>query len=318
MRGSDQIIFRAGGRDFTCADAVRAAEYRSALDPVREDTAAGMACQRYADEEGFELGPDEVESAANAYRTQHDLTTADDTEAWLEAHRLSLDDLSDWLARRLWRRRFVNQLHVITRDYRPDPDEVDSGLWPAVVFGDLLPGFERDFAARIAVRLAANHAANQPEWADDLAAMERLFLERCREALAASRLERELAVRGLSLMKVDVHLASFTSDAAAREAWLCVTQDGESLDEVCRRAGGEMQRLDLFLDELPQALQAPVLSAAPAHLIPPLRIDDRAVLCRVLAKQAPSMGDDRVRGRIETVLTERAIDDLIQRHIQWA
>ncbi len=318
MLGSDKVIFRAGGRDFTSADAVRAAEHRSALNPVRLQTSIGIACRQYADEEGFALDPDEVESAADAYRTEHDLTTADETEGWLEVHELSLDDFSAWLERRIWHRRFLIELPVIERDYRPEPVEVDNCLWPEIVFGDHLAGFKRDFAARVAVRLAANHAGSQPGWADDLTAMERQFLDRCREASATAHADRELAARGTTLMQLDLQLASFAAAGAAREAWLCVAQDGEPLEDVSRRAGADILASRLFLDELPEALRQPAMSVAPGELIAPLEIGGRMVVCRVLAKQDPSMDDPRVRGRIESALVDRAIDDLMQQHIRWA
>jgi len=317
MRASHQIVFRAGGRDFTYADAVRAAERRSAVDPARRDVREGLSCQRYAEDEEFELGPAEVESAADAYRTDRDLTTVDDTERWLNSYDLSLDDFSGWLERRLWRQRFLHVLPIVTRDYHPGPADVEDLLWPEIVFGDYLPAFVHGLAARVAILLSTDGGAAAPGWADDQPAMERLYLARCREATSEADLSRELTARHTSLVKLELQLASFDAAESAREAWLCVTQDGERLDEVSRRAGGILQDLRLFYDELPDALRQPALSAVPGEIIPPFELGARIVLCRVAAKQPPAIGDPDVRHRIESVLIDRATDDLIQRHIRW-
>jgi hypothetical protein len=310
-------MFRAGGRSFSPADVVRAAEDRSALGPVRLAIRAALACEQYAGEEGFALDPDDLESAANQYRADHDLTTAEDTERWLDDHELTLDEFSSWLERGHWRKRFENDLAVITRDCSPAAGDIDALVWPEVVFGGHLAGLARDLAARVAARLASDEGATQPAWADDTAEMERLFRERCRKAVAPGHVDRELAARAPSLIKLDVQLASFASAGAAREAWLCVTEDGEPLDEVSRRAGAELQQVRLFLDELPEPLRQPAQSAVPGDILPPLDIGDQAVVCRVSAKDRPTTRDVEVLRRIESALVDRAIDDLIRDHIRW-
>jgi len=317
MRASHQIVFRAGGRDFTYADAVRAAEQRAAIDPARRDAREGLSCQRYAEDEEFELGPAEVESAADAYRTERDLTTVDDTERWLNSYDLSLDDFSGWLERRLWRQRFLHTLPIITRDYLPRPDEVEALLWPELVFGGVLPALVRELAGRVAIRLSTDGDATAPGWADDQPAMERLYLARCREVTSEPHIDRELTARHTSLLRLELQLASFDAPEPAREAWLCVTQDGEPLADVSRRAGGKIEAIRLFYDELPDSLRQPALSAVPGDIIPPFEIGDRVAVCQVSAKVPPAIDDPDVRHRIESVLIERTTEDLIQRHIRW-
>ncbi len=317
MPGADQIIFRAGGRTFSCADAIRAADARSALGPVRQHVRLGLASQRYAGDEGFELGPSTLESAADSYRLEHDLTTADDTEAWLDQHGLAVDDLWSWLERGLWRERFLHDASIIIRDYAPEAAEIEMLVWPEVVFGDHLAGFERDLAARVAARLAQGGDSLPPGWADDLAGMERDFLSACSGAGSSHRIEREVEAQGPSLVRLDVQLASFPTEGSAREAWACATEDGESLDEVSRRAGGEIVRRRLFLDELPEALQPTAIAARQGEVLAPAEVGGRIVLCRVVAKDLPTEGEAEVRRRVESLLVARTTEDLIDRHIEW-
>ncbi len=43
-----------------------------------------------------------VAAAAEAFRYEHDLITAEETERWLEKRALSLDDFTDYFVRQYW------------------------------------------------------------------------------------------------------------------------------------------------------------------------------------------------------------------------
>jgi hypothetical protein len=320
MIGPDQIIFRAGGRAFTYRDALRAADHRGALEPARAHVRTGVACQRYADDEGFAMAQEDLDAASDSYRYDADLTTAEDTERWLGQHGLALDDFVAWLERRHWARRFEAQRSFITRHYVPGPGDVDNLLWPELVFGGFLESLAHDLAALVASRLAAGPVEGDPAWADDVAALHARFEER-RQALAAPEcVERECAARAQALVRFEVQLAAFASFDAAREAWLCGTEDGEPLGQVAGRGGGTFREQRVFLDELPAALQRAVASARPGELIRPVSCGDGGgvVVCRVSGKHPPEPGDHEVRERIESALLERGVEGLVREFIHWA
>jgi len=313
----ERILFLAGGREFTVRHVLSAADLRGELGSLRQSVREALACLRYAEDEGFELTADALDEAAETYRLDRDLTTAEDTERWLSRHALAVEDFSAWLERRAWRERFLPELDAILKDYPCSEEEVEALLWPEVVFGDHLAGFSRQLAARVATQMASGGWPTCDTWEDELGVMERTYGDMCAKALSQGHVERELSTQGALLLRVDVEMATFASAEAAREAWTCVSCDGEPLAEVAERAGAPLSRACLFLDDLPDALRQPAWSAVPGQVLPPAEDRDGVLVCRVLEKVAPSAADDDVKQRVEAVLLARATDDVIQAHVKW-
>jgi len=313
----DRVLFLAGDRAYTVRHVLSAADLRGGLGPLRQSVREALACLRYAEDEGFEMSDGALDDAAESYRSDRDLTTAEDTEGWLARHALTVEDFSAWLERRAWRQRFLPDLAAIMPDYACRDDEVEALLWPEVVFGDHLAGFSRQLAARVATQMASGGWPTCDTWEDELAVIERTYGDMCAKVLSKGNVERELSTQGALLLRVDMEMAVFTSAEAAREAWSCVSCDGEPLAEVAERAGAPLSRACLFLDDLPDALRQPAWSAAPGQVLPPVEDRDGVLVCRVLEKVAPSAADDEVRQRVEAVLLARATDDVIQAHVKW-
>ena len=61
-----------------------------------------MAAEAKADESDIELDDAAVAAAAEAFRYEHNLITAEETERWLEERGLSLDDFTDYFVRHYW------------------------------------------------------------------------------------------------------------------------------------------------------------------------------------------------------------------------
>jgi hypothetical protein len=312
-----RVLFLAGDRAYTVRHVLSAADFRGELVSLRQSVREALACLGYAEDEGFELTADTLDDAAETYRLDRDLTTAEDTERWLSRHALTVEDFSAWLERRAWRDRFLPDLAAIMQDYDASDDEVETLLWPEIVFGDHLAGFSRALAARVATQIASGAWPAGDTWEDELAVMERTYGDMCAKALSQGHVERELSTQGASLLRVNVEMATFASAEAAREAWTCVSCDGEPLVEVAERAGAPLSRACLFLDDLPDALRQPAWSAVPGQVLPPAEDRDGVLVCRVLEKVAPSAAADEVRQRVEAVLLTRATDDVIQAHVKW-
>jgi hypothetical protein len=106
----DLALFLAADRAFTVRQVLSAADFRGELAPVRQAAREGLACQRYGEDEAFETDLEDLNQAAEVYREDRDLTTAEDTEHWLAVHPHTVDDFSAWLERRAWRERFLPNL----------------------------------------------------------------------------------------------------------------------------------------------------------------------------------------------------------------
>ena len=139
----------------------------------------------------------------------------------------------------------------------------------------------------------------------------------CTRVVSQAHVERELTAQSALLLRVDVEMAVFGSAEAAREAWTCLSCDGEPLAEVAERVGAPLTRARVFLDDLPEALRQPAWSAVPGQVLRPVEDQGGMLVCCVLDKVAPSAADDEVRQRVEAILLARATDDVIQAHVKW-
>src|SRR6266446_1839720 len=90
--GFDLAVCACGEQEYTARDAIDAAIFRGELDVKWKELLHQVAAERRADE--LELEPDEsaISSAAEAFRYEYDLITAEETEAWLANRGLTLDD----------------------------------------------------------------------------------------------------------------------------------------------------------------------------------------------------------------------------------
>src|SRR5215468_2177833 len=75
----DLVVCMSGEQEYTARDAIDAAIFRDELE--------------------LELDESAISAAAEQFRYQHDLITAEETEAWLANRSLTLDDFSDHFAR---------------------------------------------------------------------------------------------------------------------------------------------------------------------------------------------------------------------------
>src|SRR5439155_1679373 len=79
--------------------AIDAAIFRGELDKKWEKFLHVVAAENRADELELDLDESEISAAAEAFRYQHDLITAEETETWLANRGLTFDDFSDYFTR---------------------------------------------------------------------------------------------------------------------------------------------------------------------------------------------------------------------------
>jgi hypothetical protein len=343
-----QVIFTAGGTPYTGADVVLAArawgDWRRLEDQVRQ----GLSCARHARAAGRPPARREVEAAADAFRAARGLFAAAETEAWLQRCGLSAESWMRYVRRDLLRRQAGGALAALVARYPVSQGRVDRhALVEGVCSGHLLRCAEKlagRAAAHERVRQeaalsadAAPPAEGSPAAAPDAGACDLLGSSRedCRQRLAAlSRVEesfrrfraqlltprtvcQQIAARHADWARVEVCAASFPDEGAAREAALCVREDGEDLAAVAARAGAEAQPERYYLEEIEPALRGPFLSARPGDLLGPLRWGGDYRLVRVLEKTLPSEADPELRHRAEQLLLQAALDREVANRVRW-
>src|SRR5438034_3733162 len=97
--GLDLVVCARGDQEYTARDAIEAAIFRGELDEKWNKFLDRVEAERRADELDLDLDESAISAAAEAFRYEHDLITAEETEAWLANRGLTFDDFSDYFAR---------------------------------------------------------------------------------------------------------------------------------------------------------------------------------------------------------------------------
>src|SRR5205809_4505703 len=95
----DLIVCTCGSRKYTPREAIDAALFRGELDSKWAEFLRCVESEKRADELDWDLDDDAIATSAEAFRYEHDLITAEETEAWLATRGITLDDFTDYFTR---------------------------------------------------------------------------------------------------------------------------------------------------------------------------------------------------------------------------
>jgi hypothetical protein len=322
------------GRDYAVADVAATALYISEWNGIERRAQAGAACLDRGDAQ--QPTDDEVSAAATAFRRARRLLSAEETEAWLARRGLTAGAWMRWVRADLARR----QAEGSGRPQEPEAGTVDaSALWAEALCSEAL--------ARAARRLAELLIA--PEPTDGRAAQElderpaepgplralgvdperarsmlevlparHFALEHLAErAVTSQALDERLRAHQTDWLAVDFRALVLREETVAREALLCVRDDGLAFEDVAQLAQVELTREHALLADAPASLQALLLSAGPGELVGPVERDGDVVLLIVDAKATPSIDDPEVRRRARTELLDRLLDRELTTRVRW-
>jgi hypothetical protein len=167
---------------------------------------------------------------------------------------------------------------------------------------------------RLAEGAAARAAASEALQEDDL---DRAFERLLADAVAHDILESLLGTRKADWLRVDCRTLVFDTEAAAREASLCVRDDGLALSEVASQAGVEIREHSLHLEDAQGELGKALLSARTGELLGPLPLADRFALVLVDDKVEPSLEDPEILRRVQEAARSRAIEREVVNRVTW-
>lgn len=284
------IAFSVGDTPVTVGDVLRAEHARGALQPVEELLAWKAACLAEADRLSLGVDEDAVDERSTAFRYERDLVAAEEIEAWLEARGLTPDEFQDHFA--------DGQLFSALRDQVAAPEGDTKTDWTALAaelhFSGAFPGHAVQHSRRLLV-WAASGATGEP----DPAELESAYQAACTALLTPAALAQELAGARLPLTLIDYESAEFDSVDAAREALLCIRDDGMALDEVTRESGFPHSRQESLAEDVPEDQREPLLWAPLGALQGPTAFGGVFRLWRVFARTEPRLTDPEVRRRVE-------------------
>lgn len=344
----DCAAFAFGETTITVGEVVRAAQFRNELQPSVSEVAWELACEEEAGRWNLEADSGAVEAMIGRFRYEKDLISAEEAEAWLESRGLSMDEFQDYFSRRYWRE---------TLEEKVIPDQVDHSrvlpeqlgllqidLLISGTFGPLATGLSRRLVARAAADAPADPGLLKAErarffertglepgglsawlksldrddgWLQGMLELEASYRLRCEAVLTPERLSHALAAARLPLTLIEVERVEFDSADAAREAHLCVRDDGLSLQEVARESRYPFERLELLAEDLPEDQRQKLLCAVIGEIQEPAPAGGVIHLSRVLRKTEPALADASVRSRVERRILDTYFSEAGAKDIRW-
>jgi hypothetical protein len=244
------------------------------------------ALSRAASSSPREVSDAELAEAEAQFRYERSLVAAEEMESWLERWELTVGE---------WRQYMRGNL----------PGGERAGWVEAVCSGAL----ERA-AGELAARAAAAEATGEPD-------LERAYNRFLVEAITPEALGSLLEVRKADWIRVDCRTLVLLTEGAAREAALCVRDDGMALAEVAAQAGVEMREHSLYLEDAADELGKALLSARTGELLGPVSLADRHALVLVDDKVEPTLDDPAILRRVQEAARRRAIEREVVNRVTW-
>lgn len=317
------MVFTVGPAQYRLSEIVQAARAWGDLDGLEEAARQGLACVKHAAETETLPTTAETDAAASEFRYDRDLITADETEAWLDRWGLSVESWTAYLERLLLRQRWADELPDLVSRHPVSQEEIAETLH---VEGLCSGQFGR-VAHKLAAGLAACERARDEGWlVEDAGATEdpmspaRLdaAIEQLRtHTVTPAAIRAEVAAHHLDWVRVDCELVSFADLPLAREATLCVREDGRELSQVAADARSVLHRENFYLEEVEPAWRDHLLGARAGDILGPLSRESSFVLLRVREKALPLPEDPAVRRRAEASLLDRALEQEISHRVKW-
>jgi hypothetical protein len=329
-------LFAVEGQTFGWRDVVLFAHVAGRWSAVVREVSEGLACADYADTLEDPALEESVDAAAAEFRYDRDLITAEETEDWLSARGVTP---ADWLAsirRSELRQRFADRLEALRAAHPPKRAAVEQALLVDLLCTDLGQDLAEFSAERIAAAVAVGVPLQAPSARGDpgrlppgvdpehARTLRPLFeqvgegVRRFQESsLSAEALQRAVEGHRMDWVRLECRSVAFSDATQAREAAMCLREDGQNLDQVAAEARLEPRDAGFFVDEVEQTLQPVFLSARPGDILGPIELDGAQTLYQVISKTMPTESDPAVRSRAAEWLLTRALAEEARRRVTW-
>lgn len=312
-----------------------------------KDFAGTVERERLANEDAMEIDDAALDEASIAFRYEHDLITAEETERWLGDRGLTLSEFSEYFGRRYWGRIYPGEVPSLQSQYHSaSPAEKDLFLIDLTLSGELdrmadrlswriaahteapvddaaTPADQCDAAAGVpdidapGLSERLTHLGRDREWLAEVARWEMSYQARIRSLVTAKELQQELISMRLMLTRFEIEMIEVDTRDAAAEVVACVRSDGMEMAEVAEESRYPFHRSEVLLEDLAPELQQQFVSVKPGALLEPITREDSFEVCRVKTRIDPKLDDSAIRQRLEQRIVERHFSELVSKHINW-
>ncbi len=320
--GGEVLAFRVDGVGFRWATVFADARRRGDWQILETEVRQALACAQLVAEGAPPLGREVERSAANTFRRARRLHAAEDVEVWLGARGLTVRQWRRYLRGEALRQRHAAELADLMVRYPADDAVVHDALPIWGWCSGALPRWAEGLAARAATAAALAEYASQ-DGADgfdglvDLPALDEAYEQFVAETATLDRLAALVAARYLAWLRIDGDLVAFADEDTAREALLCVREDGWSLADVAAAAKRQLRRRALLAEEVDVEVRHHLVRARDGDLLGPLLVDGRPTLVFVRRKRPPEIDDEEVRVRATRELVDTAVAREVADRVEW-
>jgi hypothetical protein len=346
-----QVIFVVGPNSYTAADVVLAAKAWGDWQRLEQEIREGIACIRHARAKQEAVLDEDVEALADEFRSQRGLFAAEDAEVWLAERQVTFNSWMKYIRWCWLRQKWQSYLQDLPVQYPVSQDQLNRNARVVGVCSGHFAAFARKLAGRAAVhdRIQQETATGQNagehqkeigifefpfdiekdarllglsseefrEKQQRLAELEHSFRQFSSQVIVPERIQGQISAHHLDWIRIEALSLSFPEEPAAREAALCVREDGEELSTVAARTKTALRQEQMGLGELDPSAQAAFLSARKGDLVGPLRCDQELKLFLVLDKVMPSSDNPELRTRAEQLILRAAIKPEVDARVQW-
>ncbi|HEX4638695.1 MAG TPA: hypothetical protein VH170_04340 [Chthoniobacterales bacterium] len=340
-----RVVCACGEKEYTVRDAIDAAIFRNELVSVWKEFLCKINAEARAHESELELNDEAVDEMAELFRYEHDLITAEETERWLEQRALTLEDFSDYVSRKYWRSAVegaaADDVDLVSAD-----EELRDLFTIELIFASEVDRLAKQLMWRLAARAANDQTpkelvdserekffervqitpanagdwlaqiARDEEWLNEMCGIEAAYRAVCEQLLTPQSRQKQLALQRMPLTHFSAEAIQVESADAAKEAMLCMRQDGISMEEVASEARYPHRRITFRHEDVPPDLQHKFWSAGPGDLLDPIAHADGFEIFRIIAKAEPDLNDSIVQERIDQRLLEQHFSHLVHEHVQ--
>lgn len=343
-------VFAVAGRRYDWGDVLLASLLWGEWARLEAEVHEGIACAKRSEALDAPPPADALDEAATAFRYERDLIRAQAMYTWLETRGLTVKEWLDYVRRLVLRRDSPEALRDAVARYPVNEVEVIdlipiegfcSGRFNrlaqklagrAAIFDRITaePGdttSAEDGEVRDLVESVRPGVAERalPDLSPDvsrerltmLARLELSFWRFRDAALNARALADRVRLHRLDWIRFNCRTLALANSQAAREAAMCLREDGAGLADVAAMARAPLRETCFCVDELDTGVREHFLGARPGELLGPMPMRGEFVLFEVVDKVAPSQDDPEIRRRAEDAIMHGAVSREIHQRVTW-
>lgn len=335
-------------RSWSVADVMDWALFSGALEPAWRQFLRGDVARRSAESSSLTADDEALQQLSEAFRYDHDLITAEETERWLAARAVEMDPFVEHLERHYWRNNcnadlsangaFVTAGHALKESFRVElwltgemdrlaralshralslaqfPDPIVSAEDAASEKTDF---FDRHKLQESEVAPWLGMLGRDPNWLQEQFCLGAAYRRSCAAALTNNARQSLLRAQRLSLLHIRLEVMRFDNLDAGREAALCVRESGGSVAQFAAECGQPFEEMSFLLGSASPEDQSRLLSLTPGELVGPEQKENEFQICRLVAKEEPTLENPEVAAVVDQLILESHFAGLGAGVVHW-